>query len=400
MKNNRVSRDAESSERSAFAHNDPCAFGIGESSGAPLRKAFPSRLNILSLKLSFRAPLRKAFASRLTILLLALTFSIAHRSDAAEPTPEFTPKLLVAFSSVKERRAPPYPKVYFYEHDGVANGRIVGSIDSIGTETNKSRADMHPSLSRDGRFCTFSAQIGVTDGARIEVWDRTEKKLLALPDINISTNVHQMSPSFSSDGKRMAFSAWNRPGGNPRWGVYLYDVDAKKLADLPKLNGEITDQRLPALSGDGKFLAYAFSGKGTVGLTDIYLYDLTAKTGIDLREMNSKHMEIQPALSADGRLIAFSSDRPGGTGVRDIYLYDRHDKKFQQLPGMNSADHEQSPSLSADGRYIAFVSERRDGAGERDVYLFDRDRKKLLPTPGLNSKEDDFDPSLIVLPVR
>lgn len=314
----------------------------------------------------------------------------------AQPAPEFTPKLLIAFSSVKERRAPPYPKIYFYEHDGIAKGKVVDGIDSIGKETNSSRGDMHPSLSRDGRYCAFSGQIGVTDGGRIEIWDRHEKKLLQLPGLNESTNVHQVTPSFSGDGKLAAFSAWARPGGNPRWGVYLYDVAAKKLVDLPKLNAEVFDQRHPALSGDGKLLAYASNVKGGVGLTDIYLYDLNEKKVIALPEMNSKSTDMQPALSGDGNLLAFTSDRPGGAGGRDIYLFDRAAKKLIPLPGLNSSAQEQSPSLSADGRYIVFVSERPDGAGERDVYLYDRQLQKLLPTPGLNSKDDDFDPCVVV----
>ena len=94
------------------------------------------------------------------------------------------PKLLLAFSSVRERRAPPYPKVYFYEHDGVGNGQLVGSIDSIAKGINFTRADMHPSLSGDGRYCAFSAQFGVVDGGRIEIWDRKEKTLLPFPAIN------------------------------------------------------------------------------------------------------------------------------------------------------------------------------------------------------------------------
>jgi Tol biopolymer transport system component len=209
-----------------------------------------------------------------------------------------------------------------------------------------------------------------------------------------------MTPSMTGDGKRMVFAAWNRPGGTPRWGIYLYDTNVKKLVDLPGLNGTVFDQRMPALSGDGKFLAYASNAKQGVGLTDIFLYDFAAGKVLLLPEMNSKHMDIQPALSGAGRLVAFSSDRPGGQGGRDIYLFDRTDKKFLALPGLNSVGPEQSPSLSADGRYLAFVSERPGGSGERDVYLYDRQTSKLLPTPGLNSKDDDFDPFVIVLPGR
>jgi Tol biopolymer transport system component len=332
-----------------------------------------------------------------SLLCLAVIAGSLVRASAEQPPHTGGPKLLLAFASVRERRAPPYPKVYFYEHDGVGKGQLVGSVDSIAKGINNTRSDMHPALSRDGRFCAFSAQIGATDGGRIALWDRKEKKLLPLSPVAESPEAHRVFPSFSADGRRIAFSAWAQPGGGPRWGVYLYDVPGAKLVELPRLNQETFDQRMPALSADGRFLAYASNAKGGVGLTDIYLYDLKEKQVVTLPEMNSPATEMQPSLSGDGRLVAFVSNRPGGKGGRDIYLYDRSAKQFLPLPGLNSEADEQSPSLSADGRYLAFVSERLGGAGERDIYLYDRQTQKLLPTPGLNSKEDDFDPCVVVL---
>ncbi len=319
----------------------------------------------------------------------------------ADPPPgPAAPKLLLAFCSVRNRRAPPYPEVFFYEHDGVGTGKLLGPISSITKGVNFTRSDMRPSLSRDGRLCAFSAQFGVTDGGRVEIWDREEKKLLPLPSLNTSTNVHRMSPTLTGDGKRVAFAAWNLPGGSPRWGVYLYDRTEKKLIDLPGLNSDRADLRMPSLSGDGRWLAHAWNGRGGAGLTDVGLYDLKERRAVPLPGVNSKNMDTQPSLSGDGRLLAFTSDRPGGAGGRDVYLFDRTAGKFLPLPGLNTADHEQSPALSADGRYLAFVSERRGGAGERDVYLYDREKGKLLPTPGLNSKEDDYDPCVVVLEPR
>jgi Tol biopolymer transport system component len=331
------------------------------------------------------------------MMRIVLLLSFAILASPADAQPSRPAKLLIAFASVRERRDPPYPKIYFYEHDGVKDGKIVGHIDSPGMGVNKTRSDMHPTLSRDGRFCAFSAQFGITDGARIDIYDRQDKKLLALPEIHGLPKVHQMAPSFSGDGKLVGFTAWAWPGLSSRWGVLLYDTSLKKLVDLPKLNSDASDQRMPALSGDGRFLAYTSNAKGGAGLTDIYLYDLKDKKTIALPEMNSKGLDIQPALNGDARLVAFSSDRPGGAGGRDIYLFDRLDKKFLPLAGLNSDAHEQSPSLTDDARFIAFVSERLSGSGDRDVYLYDRQTQKLLPTPGLNSKEDDYDPCVIVL---
>jgi Tol biopolymer transport system component len=314
-------------------------------------------------------------------LLAALLLAPAARAQPA-------PKLLLAFASFRER--PRHPKVYFYEHDGVASGKVVGSVDAV-----NQRSDYRPALSADGRWCAFASELENQTG-RISFWDRKGRKLVDLPGVNGSPN-GQLGPALSADGRLLAFSAWNRPGAGNRWNVLLHDVAGRKMLELPGLNRPGVDARMPALSGDGRWLAYASNARGGAGLTDIHLYDRQEGKAVPLPGLNSPHMDVEPSLSADGKLIAFVSDRPGGRGGRDVYLYDRARAKLLPLPGLNSAAHEQSPSLSGDGRYLAFVSERVGGAGERDIYLYDRHAGKLLPTPGLNSKAEDFDPCLVVL---
>jgi len=320
------------------------------------------------------------------VLLLLIGWLVSPSADcsSAEPT-----KLLIAFASYKERGK--QPKVYFYEHDGVASGKVVGQIDSV-----NQRSDHHPSLSSDGRYCAFASEQENQVG-KIQLWDRTEKKAVDLPKINDSPN-GQLHPTLSGNGKLLAFSAWNRPMAGTRWHVVLYDVAEKKIGDLPNLNQGEYDQRMPAISGDGRWLAFTTNSKNGVGQTDLFLYDRDAKQALTLSELNSKNMDAEPSLSHDGKLIAFVSDRPGGAGGRDIYLFDRATSKFFPLPGLNSAAHEQAPSLSPDGRYLVFVSERISGIGERDIYLYDRQAKKLLPTPDLNAKQEDIDPCVIALP--
>jgi Tol biopolymer transport system component len=309
------------------------------------------------------------------------------------PAQENAPgKVLIAFSSYRER--PKHPNIFFYEHDGISAGKIAGTLT---TPRGVASADSHPSLSLDGRFCAFTFELENNTG-RIHLWDRTEQKLIDQAALNTSPNA-QMAPSMTANGQLAAFAAWNRPGGPGQgWHVFLWDFSAGKLLDLPNLNSSTFDERMPALSGHGRFLAFASNRKGGAGLTDLYLYDRQAARLVDLPGLNSPNMDAEPSLSADGRLLAFASDRPGGSGGRDIYLFDRTSARFLPLTGLNSGAHEYSPSLSADGRYLVFVSERIGGEGERDVYLYDRQAQKLLPTPGLNARQDDFDPCVIVLP--
>src|SRR5689334_10520618 len=141
----------------------------------------------------------------LSVLLLLLLAGSAAAEDL---------KLLIAFASFRERRQ--HPKVYFYEHDGVGKGKLVGSIDAV-----NQRSD-------------FASELENQTG-RISFWDRKEKKLVDLPRLSDSPNA-QLSPSLSGDGKLLTFSAWNRAGASSRWNVLLYDVENKKLLDVPKLN--------------------------------------------------------------------------------------------------------------------------------------------------------------------
>jgi hypothetical protein len=320
-------------------------------------------------------------------LLLSVGLMPAGEGGPQRPAPR---RLLMALSSHRDRPRPAIATVYFYEHDGASQGRIIGSIPP--TELT---SDCWPSLSADGTICAYgSKKVGGNPGL-VQLWDVKAMKALELPAFNEGFAA-RMKPSLSGGGRLLAFLAWDRPGAAGGWDVFLYDTRACKLLDLPGLNSQY-DEREPVLSGNGRFIAFVSNRPGGKGLSDIYLYDREAKALVPLPGLNSAYPETHPALSADGRLLAFASDRPGGQGGKDIYLYDRHPEELLPLPGLNSSAHEQGPALSPDGRYVAFVSERTGGLGERDVYLYDRQAAKLLPTPGLNSKHDDFDPNLIYL---
>ncbi len=325
--------------------------------------------------------------TRLLLVMLlgaAPLFSIV-KQQAADP-----PKgLLIAFSSYKDR--PKHAQVYFYEHDGVSKGKIVGSIDTVAN-----RQDYHPILSKNGKICVFASELE-NQTSKIFVYDMVQKKLVTPPKLNESTGA-LLHPTINTEGTLIAFAAWDKTNSGQRWDVLFYDLPRQKYLDTPPgLNMPKFDERMPAMSADGRWLAYVSNRKDSVGGTDIWLYDRKDGKVIPVPEINSPLADLTPTLSEDGNLIAFASDRSGGLGGRDIYLYDRVKKTFLPLPGVNSIANEQSPSLSPDGRYLAFVSERIKGEGERDIYLYDRVTQKLLPTPGLNSKRDDLDPCVIVL---
>jgi Tol biopolymer transport system component len=362
-KDTRLTNCAQTEERNVDRRQAP-----GSSGGA--RPSLAARRN--------RAA---ALVAALPLLFVCLTGS----GEGEGPPP---PRLLLAFASYRDRAA--FTNVYFYEHDGLGQGRLLDAVPAV-----FERADYHPSLTADGAICAYAAkQVGGFPGL-IQLWDLRARRPLERPGLNEGFGA-RLEPSLSGDGRLLAFTGWERPGGAGGWDAFLYDLHVRQFVGVPGLNTQYEEREL-TLSGDGRYLAFVSNRPGGKGLSDIYLYERSAQALVPLPGLNTRHRELNPALSADGRLVAFVSDRPGGSGGKDIYLYDRQTEALLPLPGLNSVAHEQTPALSPDGRFIAFVSERISGAGERDLYLYDRRLSKLLRTPGLNSKKDDFDPSLAYL---
>ena len=90
--------------------------------------------------------------------------------------------------------------------------------------------------------------------------------------------------------------------------------------------------------------------------------------------LNTGYREEQPALSGNGRFLAFVSNRNGG---RRILLYDLQARSLVDLPGLNRLGAiAESPSLSYTGRYIAYIIDDR---GKPTIALYDRVNQQSVP---------------------
>lgn len=137
------------------------------------------------------------------------------------------------------------------------------------------------------------------------------------------------------------------------------------------LNSRYTDEQ-PALSGDGRFVAFVSSREGD---RKIVMYDLQQKRFVDLPSLNQRDAIAEsPSLSRTGRYITYiSSDQ----GRPEVKLYDRATQRAEILTH-GYRGWVRNPTISPDGRYIAFETSRR---GQWDIEVLDRGSMIELDLP-------------------
>jgi Tol biopolymer transport system component len=98
---------------------------------------------------------------------------------------------------------------------------------------------------------------------------------------------------------------------------------------------------------------------------------------LGVSSLNSRYTEEQPALSGNGRFLAFVSNRNGN---QQLLMYDLETQGFIQTPGLNRQETiAESPSLSYTGRYLCYLTSDQ---GRPVVALYDRSiQKSQVVTP-------------------
>jgi Tol biopolymer transport system component len=157
-------------------------------------------------------------------------------------------------------------------------------------------------------------------------------------------------------------------------------------------NGPSVD---PAVSGDGRFVAYMSSATNLVagdlnGLPDIFVHDLvtsvTSRVSVALDRGDPNGDSAFASISADGRLVAFSSSASNlvvgdSNGCTDIFVVDRAAGTIVRASisttQVQANGCSVEPAISGDGRYVSFTSgatnlvAEDDTNGEVDVFVRD-----------------------------
>ena len=187
----------------------------------------------------------------------------------------------------------------------------------------------------------FQLQYADADGARARTVLRSREPI--------------MSPSWSPDGKRIAYVSFEA-NGMP--GIYIHELSTMQrqlVSSFTGINGA------PSWSPDGRRLALTLSRDGN---PEIYLLDIASRQMTRLT--NHYAIDTEPKWLPDGQSLVFISSRGGGP---QIYRLDLRDSSVRRVSF--EGDYNSNPTVTPDGRYLAYVHRRN---GEFHVAVQDLQR--------------------------
>ena len=161
------------------------------------------------------------------------------------------------------------------------------------------------------------------------------------------------------------------------------------------VEGEDGDSNEPAISADGRYVAFSSRATNLVagdanGVADIFVHDRqtgeTTRVSVDSNGVEGNGHSYSPAISGDGRFVAFYS---GATNLvagdtneeHDIFVHDRQTRETTRVSVDSAAVQGDQgsfePAISGDGRYVAFRSSATnlvagDTNTRTDIFVHDR----------------------------
>ena len=328
----------------------------------------------------FRSPLRTSrFPFVLAFAASLLLGGCSGNDQPVTPGPDCDGLNLLTFTSDRDQ-APGQTDIYLYDLDLSAYRGLPG-LNTTGPEH-------HATLAYDRRILAFVGSRG-SGSEDILLYNRCTAILIPVPEIATASN--EGDPAFSGDGKLLAFARDTTSG----WRLRMFDGQALALVAMPELdslasaNGPYDDRHPTATAGAG-LIAFSSNRNGN---WDVFLYDRTRDSVLDIPELRSAGDDDDPWITPDGRFVVFASNRTGGAGGWDIYLFDVQSRTLIAVPNLNSASDERDPAIWKDGSLILFSSNRSGGPGRADLWSYGRGSQTLGPMLS-SSPGDDLEPGL------
>lgn len=168
-----------------------------------------------------------------------------------------------------------------------------------------------------------------------------------------------LSPSFASDGKRIAYVSFEQK--RPR--IFVQHIDTgrrEQVTNFEGLNGA------PAWSPDGSRLAFTLSRDGN---PEIYVMDMASR---NLRRVTNHYaIDTEPFWGKDGQTIYFTSDRAGKPQIYKTNINSGAVERVTFVGNYNA-----NPKLSADEKTLVMIH-RQEGYTVFKVAAQDLERGNL-----------------------
>lgn len=192
------------------------------------------------------------------------------------------------------------------------------------------------------------------------------------PKLLVKSREPLMSPTWSPDGKRIAFVSFEKKESE----IYTIDVATGKrtlISRSPGINGA------PAFSPDGRKMALVLSKDGS---PKIYVMDLSSKSLSQITKGTS--IDTEPAWTPDGRAIYFTSNRGGKP---QIYKYDFGSGNVERVTFIGN--YNARPVVSPEGDKLIMIH-KEDG----EVYRIARQDLNTGDLKSLTKTSLDESPSI------
>jgi Tol biopolymer transport system component/DNA-binding winged helix-turn-helix (wHTH) protein len=212
-----------------------------------------------------------------------------------------------------------------------------------------------PVAQRKPGFTAAALVLALALAGGIAIWavhaSRPTPAPAAIRTFQLTTNAGEQSrPALSPDGKRLAF-VWTKEGGGPQH-IYIKEMGSESLVRLTDLNA---DEFSPTWSPDGKQIAFLSSSETGLGL---YVATLAASLSIRkvyIPEETTRWDQGALSWSPDGKSFVLV-DHMGAQPSSSIFLIDVGTLRAHVLtdppPGWEG---DLSPVFSPDGKRIAFL---------------------------------------------
>ena len=221
--------------------------------------------------------------------------------------------------------------------------------------TRHGALSLSPTVAADGRLAYVTYKSGAP-----EIWgqrrqDAPHERLYP----TTGSGVLVSSPSWSPDGKRLAFAQMDRRGNCDIMVMDLATARARRLTDGTGINTE------PTWNPNGTQLAFTSDREG--GPQVFLMQD----DGSNLRKLTAEGLyNASPAWSPNGAMMAYVSRFEGKF---DLFVYKLGEgKAYQITTGVSTSE---SPAWSPDERRLVFTSNR---FGSSQLFTTDLSGRQIL----------------------